>query len=53
MENKKTSKNENREKLTVLIDKNIKNNIKKEVIDLNCSIGEFIEMLYNKYKNDK
>lgn len=44
------SKNENREKMTVLIDKKIKNEIKKEVIDLNCSIGEFIELMYKKYK---
>ncbi|MBW9157222.1 hypothetical protein [Clostridium tagluense] len=46
----KQSKNENREKLTVLIDKDIKLKIKKEVLDLDCSIGEFIEKLYNDYK---
>ncbi len=48
--NKKQSKNENREKLTVLIDKDIKLKMKKEVLDLNCSMGEFIEKLYTDYK---
>ena len=47
----KQSKNENREKLTVLIDRDIKLKIKKEVLDLDCSIGEFIEKLYNDYKS--
>ncbi|UZP01953.1 hypothetical protein JW813_09400 [Clostridium botulinum] len=50
---KKVSKNENREKLTVLIDKDIKKDMKKEIVDLDCSMGEFIESLYESYKNKK
>lgn len=49
----KQSKNKNREKLTVLLDKDIKIKIKKEVIDLNCSIGEFIEKLYLDYESKR
>lgn len=50
---KKTSKNENREKLTVLIDKDVKKDMKKEILDLNCSMGEFIEKLFEDYKSKK
>lgn len=49
----KQSKNENREKLTVLLDKDIKLKIKKEVLDLECSIGEFIEKLYTDYESKR
>lgn len=44
------SKNENREKLTVLIDSDIKKDMKKSAIDEGCSIGELIEKLYKKSK---
>ena len=50
---KKISKNENREKLTVLIDKDVKKEMKKEIVDLDCSMGELIEKLYELYKNKK
>ena len=50
---KKISKNENREKLTVLIDKDVKKDMKKEIVDLDCSMGEFIENLFELYKNKK
>lgn len=50
---KRTSKNENREKLTVLIDKDVKKDMKKEIVDLDCSMGEFIEKLFDIYKNNK
>jgi hypothetical protein len=50
---KKISKNENREKLTVLVDKDIKKDMKKEIVDLDCSMGEFIEMIFNIYKDTK
>ncbi|MBN7576032.1 MULTISPECIES: hypothetical protein [Clostridium] len=50
---KKISKNENREKLTVLIDKDVKKDMKKEILDLDCSMGEFIEQLFDIYKNTK
>lgn len=49
----KQSKNENRVKITFLIDKDIKTKIKKEVLDLDCSIGEFIEKLYTDYESKK
>ena len=50
---KKISKNENREKLTVLIDKDVKKDMKKEIVDLDCSMGEFIEKLFEIYKSNK
>jgi len=50
---KKASKNENREKLTVLIDKDVKKDMKKEILDLDCSMGEFIEKLFDIYKSTK
>lgn len=50
---KKISKNENREKLTVLVDKDVKKDMKKEIVDLDCSMGEFIEKLFELYKNKK
>lgn len=44
------SKNVNRKKLTVLVDKDIITEIKKECIDKECSIGELIEYMFKKYK---
>ena len=49
----KKSKNHKREKLTVLIDKDIKKEMKKEVLDLDCSMGEFLEYLFTTYIKNK
>ena len=49
----KKSKNHNREKLTVLIDKDIKKEMKKEVLDLDCPMGEFLEYLFTTYIKNK